>query len=243
MEEQLQEEPREAVAGESESDGEGGTPDGAADTNDDAASQDEGAAAGEQAPPAVMSGLYAAVLAQQEHSERNHDRLLRTTADFENYRRRARRDLTAAVQQAEQQIVLVFLPILDNLERAIGHAEDTGAQDESARNLLDGVKMVHKQFISSLAQHGIEPLESIGQIFDPEFHEALQQLESDEPRNTVLVEVQKGYLRNERLVRPAMVVVSKGPSTATASEQGEEEVPDTSAAEDGAEPTVTDEKA
>lgn len=153
----------------------------------------------------------------QAQAKRTHDRLLRTAADFENYRRRSRRDAQSAVALAEEKIAARFLPIVDNLERAIAHGEENGEVDDS-QSLLDGVKMVHRQFLVALAECQIEPFESAGEIFDPELHEAIQQAESDVPRNTVTLEVQRGYRRGERLVRPAMVVVSSGPAGASETE-------------------------
>jgi molecular chaperone GrpE len=159
------------------------------------------------------SAICDAVTTLAQQAQRTHERLLRSTADFENYRKRARRELATAVAQAEQQIVLEFLPVLDNLERAVSHAEEKSDTSAETRNLLDGVKMVQKQFLTTLAKHDIEPLESVGKAFDPEFHEALQQMDSELPKNTIVVEVQKGYVRNSRLVRPALVIVSKGGGT------------------------------
>ena len=161
------------------------------------------------------------VEALRAQAKRTHDRLLRTAADFENFRRRARRDAQSAVAQAEEKIASRFLPIIDNLERAIAHGHENGQTDDS-QSLLDGVKMVHRQFLVALGECEMEPFESVGEVFDPELHEAIQQAESDAPRNTVTLEVQKGYRRGQRLVRPAMVVVSGGPAGADGTENDAE---------------------
>lgn len=153
------------------------------------------------------------------------ERMLRVAADFENFKKRARRDLTEGVKNAENKVVLDYLPVVDNLERALSHGEASdGAAEASDDSLLSGVRMVHKQFLGMLARYQIEPFDAVGEIFDPELHEALQQMPSaDFARNTVMAEVQRGYRRGERLVRPAMVVVSMGPPVeATDGDAGEE---------------------
>ncbi|PID37973.1 MAG: nucleotide exchange factor GrpE [Deltaproteobacteria bacterium] len=141
-------------------------------------------------------------------SAKLQDRMLRVAADFDNYKKRARRELGEATTHAGNRVALGFLEVLDNLERAIEHGERAEGADQT---LLSGVQMVAKQFLGVLAKNEIEPFDSIGEPFDPELHEALQQMDSDEPRNTVIAQLQKGYKRGDRLVRAAMVIVSKGP--------------------------------
>ena len=163
--------------------------------------------------------------------------MLRIAADFENFKKRSRRDLKEGTARAVNQVALDFLPVLDNLERAIEHGETPG--DDEDKTLLSGVKMVAKQFLAALARHDIESFDSVGQPFDPEFHEALQQIDSDLPRNAVARELQKGYRSGDRLVRPALVIVSKGPEDAPspsevaeeANENSPEDVADTTQAE------------
>lgn len=159
----------------------------------------------------------------EEEAKKLQDRMLRIAADFDNFKKRARRDVKEAKEQSENKLVVEFLPILDNLERAIKHGAES-CDDDSEGSLLSGVQMVHKQFIGLFGRYDIEPIESIGQPFDPEFHEALQQMPSKYPKNHVAEEFQKGYRRGDRLVRAAMVVVSTGPV------EGEEE--DAAAEED-----------
>ena len=176
----------------------------------DAAEHDD--AEHDDAAKSELEELAARVKEAEEQAQQHRDRLLRTAADFENFRKRSRRDLKDSVQRAEDKIVIEFLPIVDNLERAIAHGGQGAAADEE-ETFLNGVRMVHKQFLMTLAKYQIEPFESVGHIFDPELHEAIQQMPSDKPRHTVVEEMQKGYRRGEdRLVRPALVVVSEGPS-------------------------------
>ena len=167
-------------------------------------------------PPLYTSALSEAIVALQAAGGKNRDRLLRMAADFENYKKRSKRDATEGARRAEDRVVLDFLPVIDNLERALTHSSS------SIEAMLDGVKMVQKQFLTTLEKYGIKPFDSLGEAFSPELHEAVQQMPSEEPANTVCNELQKGYLRGERLVRPAMVIVSTGPAAEDA-EQAEQE--------------------
>lgn len=133
------------------------------------------------------------------------DQLLRTAADFDNYRKRARRDVEDAQKKGSEELLRAMLPVFDNLERAVLHAE----QSTDAKAIAEGVKMVLKQFTDSIGRVGIKRIGGIGQPFDPLVHEAIQQIESDEPAGTVVAEVQPGYSFGDRLVRAAMVVVAR----------------------------------
>jgi len=184
-------------------------------------------------PQIATSRLSEMVQGLLDENKKTQDRLLRTAADFENFKKRSRRDLLDRTKQAEDRVVLDFLPIVDNLERALAHAEGQGDA-----GLMDGVKMVHKQFLSTLERFGISAFNSQGQAFDPAFHEAVQQVHSDEPAGVICHELQKGYKRNEndRLVRPAMVVVSRG----AAPEPAEAEEPQQEDQKEGIEPDKQD---
>lgn len=135
------------------------------------------------------------------------DRLLRLAAEAENSRKRLEREKADGIAYANEALLRALLPIGDNLELAIQHGEG----DSDPQALLEGIKMTQKIFLDVLAKHGCTPFESLGKVFDPNFHEAMMQQESDEhPEKIVLQEFQKGYMLNDRLLRPAMVVVSKG---------------------------------
>jgi molecular chaperone GrpE len=159
-------------------------------------------------PVVATSVLSLAIVRLQDANRATHDRLLRVAADFDNYKKRSRKDQTDAVRRAEEKLALEFLPILDNLERALAHAE--GAQG----TLGEGVAMVYKQFLATLERYEIRPFEAMDQPFDPERHEAIQQTYSDKALGTICQVMQKGYRRGEKLVRAAMVVVSLGPAPA-----------------------------
>ena len=144
--------------------------------------------------------------ARQECQEAK-DQLLRLAAEFENYKKRMERTRSTALKYAEENLIKELLPSVDNLERAIEHAQKVGNDSE----LLQGVELTFKGLIAALEKFEVTPLESIGQPFDPNFHEALAMDHSDEvDENHVLVEFEKGYHYKDKLVRPAKVVVSKG---------------------------------
>jgi molecular chaperone GrpE len=143
--------------------------------------------------------------------QKTRDQLLRTAADFDNFRKRSRRELIDAEQRGRDELLKELLPVFDNLERAQEHA--AGASDVAA--LSDGIQLVLKQFLDTLGRLGIEQVQAAGQAFDPTLHEAIQQLETaDVPAGTVANQVQAGYKMGDRLLRPAMVVVAKSPAGA-----------------------------
>jgi molecular chaperone GrpE len=138
---------------------------------------------------------------------RLRERLLRMAADFDNYRKRARRDISDAERQVQESLLQKLLPTFDNLERASGHAGS--AQDVKA--LAEGLHMVLRQFQDALTSLGIERIAAEGSPFDPAAHEAVQHVETAEAAPGVVVkELQAGYRWQGRLLRPALVVVSKG---------------------------------
>jgi molecular chaperone GrpE len=142
-------------------------------------------------------------------SAKLRDQLLRTAADFDNYRKRSRRDVEDSHKKGAEELLKTLLPVFDNLERAVMHAEQT----PDAKAIAEGVKMVLKQFTDALGKVGIKRVGGIGLPFDPLVHEAIQQIETNEhPAGTVVAEVQPGYAFGDRLIRAAMVVVARGPA-------------------------------
>lgn len=137
------------------------------------------------------------------------DRMLRLAAEFENYKKRMQRERETAFKYAEEDLLKELLPALDNLERAIEQGRGSG--DASA--LLEGVEMTHRGLLASLEKFGLQPLDSQGQPFDPNLHEAMAMEASDEvPANIIISEFQRGYFYKDRLLRAAKVVVSNGPA-------------------------------
>jgi molecular chaperone GrpE len=145
----------------------------------------------------------------QAEVARIRDQLLRTAADFDNFRKRSRRELDEAKRITREDVLRDLLPVFDNLERAAAHAETA----TDVKSLADGVNMVLRQFLDTLSKLGVERVQAVGVPFDPSQHEAIQHLEtSEQPPGTVVHEVQAGYRAGDRLVRPSLVVVAKAPS-------------------------------
>ncbi|MBP1712332.1 MAG: Protein grpE [Deltaproteobacteria bacterium] len=138
------------------------------------------------------------------------DKWIRLQAEFENYKKRIQREKSDQMKFGNEALLRAFLPVLDNLERAIGHGKET----REAAPLLAGVEITLKQFLNTLEQFGVKPILAVGEVFDPEKHEAISQMESDLESNRVVSEVQKGYVFHERLLRPAKVIVSKSKARA-----------------------------
>jgi len=142
---------------------------------------------------------------EDELSE-TQERVLRTAADAENFKKRLQREKEEQTRYANESFMRELLPVIDNLERALEHSEPGADQG----GLQEGLNMTLKGFLDTLTRFGCTPVEAAGKTFDPNFHEAVSQEESaDHEPNTVLRELQKGYMLKERLLRPAMVLVSK----------------------------------
>jgi len=144
-------------------------------------------------------------LAQAEAAKLK-DQLYRVAADFDNFKKRSRREISDGAKLAREDLLRELLPVFDNLERATAHASST----TDAKALADGIGMVMRQFVDTLGKIGIERIQSLGQPFDPAVHEAVQHLETKEhPPGSVAQELQAGYRTADRVLRPAMVVVAK----------------------------------
>jgi molecular chaperone GrpE len=138
------------------------------------------------------------------------DRMLRIAAEFDNYKKRTRKEMSEHEAKAREAVLRDFLEIADNLERAIASWKEGGERD--VKSVQDGVELVLRLFKSKLDRHSVRAIEAKGQLFDPRLHDAISQSPSVEvPPGTVLHELQKGYRVGERLLRPAMVVVASAP--------------------------------
>jgi len=150
------------------------------------------------------------------------DKWLRAVADLENYKKRVRREIDDAQVRTVQQILPSFLPVMDNLERALEIAEPAaksvgGDVAKNVEQVVTGLRMVASEFKGALAKHGVVQVPTIGTPFDPAVHDALQQIDSpDFPPGVVVREFEKGYRIGERLIRPARVIVAGAGSTGTA---------------------------
>ncbi|RLA51577.1 MAG: nucleotide exchange factor GrpE [Gammaproteobacteria bacterium] len=147
-------------------------------------------------------------VAQQEELLQAKDQVLRVQAEMQNLRRRVDRDIENAHKYALEGFLVELLPVVDNLERALAAIDSS---DETQKTLSEGIELTLKSFLDVLTRNKVEQLDPVEQSFDPEFHQAMTMVPHPEvPNNTIIEVFQKGYLLNGRLVRPAMVVVSKG---------------------------------
>lgn len=170
--------------------------------------QDEKPKGAEAAPPPdPVATLEQKVASLEKEKKDTYERLLRSAADFENYKKRVRREIDDTLLKAREQVLREMLPVVDNLERALGAAAGDG------NSVLDGVRLVLRQFGSALEKFDVKAVEAVGKPFDPSVHEAISQVESkDQPAGTVVSEMQRGYTLGPRLLRPAMVAVSRRPA-------------------------------
>ncbi|ORJ58325.1 nucleotide exchange factor GrpE [Geothermobacter hydrogeniphilus] len=172
---------------------------------------------------AATEDLAAELAAAREEAGKNWDLYLRSQAEMENFRKRMQRDKQDALRFANEGILREILPVIDNLERAVEHAREN---DTDTAGLLEGVEMTLDQFARALEKFGVKPVDAVGKPFDPACHEAMGQVVTGEiPPNSVVQQLQKGYLLNERLLRPALVMVAKAPEVET------EQTSDSSASE------------
>lgn len=135
------------------------------------------------------------------------DRWLRTQADLENFKRRATKEKQDALRFGSEHLLRDLLPVIDNLHRALAHAK-------SDDPIVAGVQMVLKGLDEVFERHGVKVVPARGTTFDPNLHEAISHVESEHPPNTVIDEHQRGYVLHDRLLRPALVTVGKGPARA-----------------------------
>ncbi|WMN60260.1 nucleotide exchange factor GrpE [Pseudoalteromonas xiamenensis] len=161
----------------------------------------------ELSPEEEIAGLYAELEAAKQTIKDQQDSVLRAAADVENMRRRAAQDVEKAQKFALEKFANELLPVLDNLERAI---EFSDKENETLKPVLEGIEMTLKSFTDAVAKFGVELVNPQGETFNPELHQAMaMQPSNDVTPNTVLAVMQKGYTLNGRLLRPAMVMVSK----------------------------------
>ncbi len=169
---------------------------------EDASAQDEETEA--------LEALKAELAASRDEVEQHKEQYLRTRAEMENFRRRMQREKEELSKFANESILREILPVIDNLERAVCHARENEAD---ASSLLDGVEMTLSQFQKVLEKFNVIPVDAHGKPFDPACHEAMGQQENSECEpNTVVQVLQSGYMLNDRLLRPALVMVSKAAS-------------------------------
>ena len=143
----------------------------------------------------------------QEMNTKNNQ-LMRIAADFENYRRRQEKEKEDLIKFGGERVILNLLDVIDNFDRAL----QVEIKPEEYKNFVQGIEMIRKQFHDGLNKSGVSSIDAVGQPFDPELHEAITSEASEEyPDQTVMMEFQKGYLLNGKVIRHSMVKVSSGP--------------------------------
>jgi molecular chaperone GrpE len=163
-------------------------------------------------PEPLTSAQIEDLKARAAKADENWDRLLRTTADMENFKKRAARDREEAVRYANETLIKKIVPVLDNFDMAMAAAAQNQSGD-AVQSLQAGVTMIHQQLRKVLQEAGLEEVDATGKPFDPNLHEAVSQQETaDVPEGQVLQQLRMGYKLRDRLVRPATVVVAKKPA-------------------------------
>lgn len=185
---------------------------------EDAEAQAEGARPNEFAAAGSGAGSpnEAALEDLTREKEALADSLLRLRAEFDNYRKRAARDLVEARERSQGELLSDMLPVFDNLERALDAAEH---HDEG--KVLGGVRMTRDLFAELLRRTGVEEVAGVGSAFDPVIHDAIHMQPSDQPEGTVSAVLERGYRLGDRVLRPARVVVSSGLASEQAAESAE----------------------
>lgn len=164
----------------------------------------------EEESPSEIEKLRQDLVAKELEAKKNYDLYLRQVAELENFKKRVAREKEEAIRYGNEALVKDLLPVLDNLERAVEHAELGG----NGKPLLAGIELVLKGFLEVLEKHGVTQISAKGEPFNPQKHEAFAQVEStDHEPNTVVEELHKGYFMADRLLRPSLVSVAKLPET------------------------------
>ena len=154
-----------------------------------------------------VKDLEAKLEAKEKEAGETYDRLLRVSAEFDNYKKRSSREMEEFRKFANQSLIKEMLSVVDNLELAMNSTNDHKAID---KDLVQGLEMTHKEILKVFEKFNVKPIDAKGQPFDPTFHEAVMQEETnDSPKNTVINELQRGYMIHDRLLRPSMVVVAR----------------------------------
>jgi molecular chaperone GrpE len=165
-------------------------------------------ASAERVLPDDICQLKARCEAAEKRADEERDNFLRTLADYNNFRRRAREEMDGARKFAIEDFILRILPVLDNFERAIKAAEEIKNYDA----LHGGVILILRQFRDALEKEGVKPIDAEGQEFDPNIHEAVMRVDTDDyPDNSIVEEFQKGYTLGDKVIRPSMVKVARQP--------------------------------
>jgi molecular chaperone GrpE len=150
--------------------------------------------------------LTAKLAEKEKEAAANYDKYLRTVAELDNYKKRAVKEKAEIVKYGKEEVIKDILPFVDSLDRALEHADSS----TDIQSFKEGLKLIQDQLLCCLKKHGVEAIECTGKDFDPNFHEAMMQIDSeDHEENKVINDFQRGYLLNGRLLRPSRVSVCK----------------------------------
>lgn len=167
---------------------------------------DEAEGATADAPVDELSKLRAELEAARAQARERHNDMLRTAADFDNYRKRIARDSVRDRELAEEKVIKKVLPVLDNLERGLAHMTPTTPLEK----IKEGTDATLRQFLAAMQDLGVSQMEALGKVFDPKLHDAISQVvDPEKPENTVVAVAEPGYMIKDRVLRHAKVVVSK----------------------------------
>jgi molecular chaperone GrpE len=180
------------------------------------ATEEENADQEDDSPVTVIRKEWNDLEAKAQKADEYWDRFVRLNAEFDNFKKRAARERSEAVKYANEALMERLIPTLDHFEMAMAAVQNV--DDKSVASIQMGIEMVHNQLKSTLKEAGLEEVDALGNAFDPVWHEAVSQKETTEvPEGQVVEQARKGYKLNERLIRPANVVVAKAPSSKTES--------------------------
>jgi molecular chaperone GrpE len=153
-----------------------------------------------------ISEISAKLAEKEKEAAANYDKYLRAIAELDNYKKRAAKEKTEIIKYGKEDVIKDILPFVDSLDRALEHADST----IDIQSFKEGLKLIQDQLLTSLKKHGVDKIECCGKEFDPNFHEALMQVDSEHlEENKVVNEFERGYLLNGRLLRPSKVSVCK----------------------------------
>ncbi len=168
-----------------------------------------------ETPEAAEASLEAALEDARAKANENWERFLRATAEQDNIRKRAERDIEHARKFAVEKFAKDLIEVLDSLDLGLQSAEKAADVETAELAVIEGVKLTRKVFADALGKHGVVIIEAKGELFDPSRHEAMSAVPTaDHPPNTIIDVVQRGYLLHERVLRPAMVIVAQAPPAA-----------------------------
>lgn len=183
---------------------------------------EEGEKSEEEEQPAQLEILKERLAETEKQNKELEDRLIRLAAEFDNYKKRVTKEQNQLVKNANQELISKLLESLDNFSRALDSAKNSA----DIKSLQSGLELIYSQLMDILTKEGLEEIRAVGERFDPHLHEAVLQIESDQPEGTIVDEISKGYKLNGKVIRHSKVVVAKaknGSSEASGSAQIESE--------------------